>query len=339
MRFQQTPDVQVQDAQRRHALSLPRQTVAGSVSRLSTCGSGGATVVFMRIVSLLSSTTEIVGALGLTDDLVGVTFECDTPTGVRDGRAILVHGIDTVGMSAGEIDDAVRAGAASGTPLYQLDEAAFALCAPDLVLTQDLCRVCALPAGDVTDALAHLGCSATVVAHDPHTLAEVFASIETIATAAGVGGRGAALTESLRDRLRVVSAAVAERPRPTVFVLEWTDPPFLAGHWVPDLVEAAGGNAVLTLPGERSTATTWEAITDADPDVVIVAPCGFDLAGSVTQTAAILSLLPARAAVWTIDSNAYVVRPGPRLVDAVEQFAAILHGVGEPDPVKVTRIR
>jgi iron complex transport system substrate-binding protein len=293
----------------------------------------------MRIASLLSSTTEIVGALGLINDLVGVTFECDTPAGVRDGRAILVHGIDTVGMSAGEIDDAVRAAAASGTPLYQLDEVAFAQCDPELVLTQDLCRVCALPAGEVTDALDHLGCTATVVSHDPHTLNEVLDSIERIATAAGVVERGLALTESLRDRLRVVAKAVTGRAQPTVFVLEWTDPPFLAGHWVPDLVEAAGGSAVLTLPGQRSTATSWEAIADADPDVVIVAPCGFDLAGSVTQTTTVVSLLPKRAAIWTIDSNAYVVRPGPRLADAVEQFAAILHGVGEPDPVKVARIR
>jgi iron complex transport system substrate-binding protein len=293
----------------------------------------------MRIVSLLSSTTEIVGALGLVDDLLGVTFECDTPVGVRDGRAILVHGLDTAGMTPGQIDEAVRAAAAAGTPMYQLDEAAFAACNPDLVLTQDLCRVCALPAGDVTDALTHLGCSATVVSHDPHTLNDVLGSIETIAIAAGVPERGETLVAGLRRRLERTAAAVAGRARPRVFVLEWTDPPFLAGHWVPDLVIAAGGEAVLTTPGERSHATTWEAIADARPDVIVVSPCGFDLAGAVAQAEAVADKLPRGVPVWAVDANALVVRPGPRLVDAVEQFAAMLHGAGEPNPAQITRVR
>jgi iron complex transport system substrate-binding protein len=313
-----------------------RSNVTGSVCLACTVT---ATVTVVRIVSLLSSTTEIIGALGLTDDLLGVTFECDTPEGVRNGRAILVHGLDTVGMSAGEIDEAVRAAAAAGTPMYQLDEAAFAQCNPELVLTQDLCRVCALPAGDVADALDHLGCSATVVSHDPHTLDEVLVSIERIAEAAGVASRGTELVAGLRARLAAVAEAVAGRPRPRVFVLEWTDPPFLAGHWVPDLVTAAGGEAVLTKPGERSTPTTWEAIAATDPDVIVVAPCGFDLAGAVAQSHTVSGVLPTNAAVWAIDANACVVRPGPRLVDAVEHLAAILHGVGEANPMQITRVR
>jgi iron complex transport system substrate-binding protein len=259
----------------------------------------------MRIVSLLSSTTEIVGALGLVDDLLGVTFECDTPVGVREGRAILVSGLDTAAMTPGQIDEAVRAAAAAGTPMYQLDEAAFAACNPDLVLTQDLCRVCALPAGDVTDALTHLGCSATVVSHDPHTLNDVLDSIETIAAAANVPDRGTQLVGELRARLALIETKVAGRIRPRVFVLEWTDPPFLAGHWVPDLVS----------------------------------PCGFDLAGAVAQAHAVELSLPAGVPVWAVDANALVVRPGPRLVDAVEQFAAMLHGVGEPNPAQITRVR
>jgi iron complex transport system substrate-binding protein len=293
----------------------------------------------MRIVSLLSSTTEIVGALGLVDDLLGVTFECDTPVGVREGRAILVSGLDTADMTPGEIDEAVRAAAAAGTPMYQLDEAAFAACNPDLVLTQDLCRVCALPAGDVTDALTHLGCSATVVSHDPHTLNDVLDSIETIAAAANVPDRGTQLVGELRARLALIETKVAGRIRPRVFVLEWTDPPFLAGHWVPDLVTAAGGEAVLTKPGERSHATTWDAIAAANPDVIVVSPCGFDLAGAVAQAHAVELSLPAGVPVWAVDANALVVRPGPRLVDAVEQFAAMLHGVGEPNPAQITRVR
>ncbi len=294
----------------------------------------------MRIASLLSSTTEIVCALGLSDALVGVTFECDYPVGVRDGRAILVGGLDTHGMSAGEIDQAVRAAAAAGTPMYQLDEAAFAACDPDLVFTQDLCRVCALPAGDAVDALTHLGCAATVVSHDPHTLNDVIASINTIGAAAGVLEKARALTESLSARLDAVQVSVAALgvTRRTVFVLEWTDPPFLAGHWVPDLVVAAGGVPVLARSGERSTAVTWEAIADANPDVVIVAPCGYGLDDAATMAGEVLALLPAVSEVWAIDANSFIVRPGPRLVDGVEHLASILHGVGPLAETAVRRI-
>lgn len=293
----------------------------------------------VRIASLLSSTTEIVGALGLTDQLVGVTFECDWPPGVREGREILVHGIETAGMSAGDIDAAVRTAAAAGTPLYQLDEAAFARCNPELVLTQDLCRVCALPSGDVETALAHLGSTATVVSHDPHTLAEVFGSITGIARAARVADRGAKLVKGLRARMTSIRTAVANEDRPSVFVLEWADPPFLSGHWVPDVISAAGGRPVLSRAGQRSVPTSWDAIAEAQPEVVIVAPCGFDLDGAATQAASVADQLPAAAAVWAIDSNALIVRPGPRLVDAVEQLAAILHGIGAPDPALIRRIR
>jgi iron complex transport system substrate-binding protein len=292
----------------------------------------------MRIASLLSSTTEIACALGLGDQLVGVTFECDYPVDVREGRAILVGGLDTHGMTAGEIDDAVRAAAAAGTPMYQLDEVAFAACDPEFVLTQDLCRVCALPAGDVTDALAHLGCGATVVSHDPHTVAEVIESINTIGAAAGVPENARALTESLRARLDSVRASVAGLPRPRVFVLEWTDPPFLSGHWVPDLVVAAGGEPVLARSGERSTATTWEDIAAAKPDVVIVAPCGYGLDDAATMAEGVLAWLPATAEVWAIDANSFIVRPGPRLVDGVEHLAALLHGVDVPDPTSIRRV-
>jgi iron complex transport system substrate-binding protein len=293
----------------------------------------------VRIASLLSSTTEIVCRLGLADQLVGVTFECDWPAGVRDGREILVHGIETAGLTSGEIDAAVRAAAEAGTPLYQLDETAFDRCSPDLVLTQDLCRVCALPAGDVDTALAHLGCTAKVVSHDPHTLADVLTSIAAIAHAAGVADRGAQFVRDLKKRLANVRASVSGVEKPSVFVLEWTDPPFLSGHWVPDVIAAAGGRPVLAKAGERSTATTWEAIQAARPDVVLVAPCGFGLDGAVTQASAVLDRLPDRCEVWAIDANALMVRPGPRLVDGVEQLAAALHDIGAPDPTLVQRVR
>jgi iron complex transport system substrate-binding protein len=301
-------------------------------------GAGVATFVGVRIASLLSSSTEIAFALGSGDDVVGVTFECDYPADARHGRAILVHGLDTVGRGAAEIDELVRAASESQTPMYQLDEAAFAACAPTLVLTQDLCRVCALPSGDVDVALAHLGCEAHVVSLDPHRLGEVFESIRAVALAAEVPERGDALVGALEARMAAVRAAVAGCAVPRIFVLEWTDPPFLAGHWVPDLVEAAGGLAVLSRAGERSVPTTWEAIVEAAPDVVVVAPCGFDLDGASELAHSVLASLPA-SAVWAMDANGCIVRPGPRLVDGVEQLAAMLHGIGEVDPAIARRIR
>jgi iron complex transport system substrate-binding protein len=281
----------------------------------------------VRIVSLLPSATEIVALLGLEDDLVGVTFECDTPPGVREGRAILVHGLATVGRSAGEIDALVRETVAADLPMYTLDEVAFAACDPDLVLTQDLCRVCALPSGDVDAALSHLGCTAAVVSLDPHHLDEVIDSVLTVARAAGVPERGERLAASLRHRLAAVERSVAGRARQRTFVLEWTDPAFLAGHWIPEMVVAAGGDPVLARPGGRSVEATWHDIDRHDPDVIVVAPCGFGLDDAIAQADSVLDRLPERAAVWAIDANGYTVRPGPRLVDGVEQLAAVLHGV------------
>jgi iron complex transport system substrate-binding protein len=293
----------------------------------------------MRIVSLLPSATEIVAMLGLEHDLVGVTFECDTPAGVSDGRAVLVSGLATVGRSAGEIDALVRETVASDQPMYTLDEAAFAACEPDLVLTQDLCRVCALPSGDVDAALSHLGCAATVVSLDPHHLDEVIDSVVTIARAAGVADRGDHLAAALRHRLAEVGLAVAGRPRQRTFVLEWTDPPFLAGHWIPEMIVAAGGDPVLARPGGRSVEATWHEIRRHDPDVIVVAPCGFGLDDAVAQAQSVLDRLPERAAVWAIDANGYTVRPGPRLVDGVEQLAAVLHGTAPARADIVRRVR
>jgi iron complex transport system substrate-binding protein len=297
-------------------------------------------MVAERIVSLLPAATEIVCALGLADRLVGVTFECDEPAGVRHGCAVLVGGLDTHGLSAAEIDALVTSTVSSGQDLYRLDVDAFRRCDPDLVLTQDLCRVCALPSGRVDDAMAALGCSAEVVSLDPHSLDEVLAMIVDVAHAAGVAERGEQMVGSLRARLAAVAAAVAGRPRPRVFVLEWTDPPFVAGHWVPELVTRAGGDAVLATPGGRSARTTWEAVAAAAPEVVIVAPCGFGLRDAVAQADSVLDRLPPNAQVWAIDANACVVRPGPRLVDGVEAIACALHGMSSPAAMSlVARVR
>ncbi|WP_199514794.1 ABC transporter substrate-binding protein [Nucisporomicrobium flavum] len=293
----------------------------------------------MRLVSLLPSATEIVYALGLDADLVGVTFECDEPARARTDKAVVVGGRDTRGLSPAEIDEYVKSQLAAGGDLYTLHEDALAGLSPDLILTQDLCRVCALPSGDVSDALEHLGCRADVVSLDPYTLEEVLGTFHTVGERAGVPERAAALVTSLRGRLDAVAAAVAGRPRPRVVVVEWVDPPFTAGHWVPDLVTAAGGEPVAARPGARSVETSYAELAAARPDIVLVTPCGFHLDGAADQAHRVVPHFPG-AAVWAIDGDGLVVRPGPRLVDGVEAIAAVLHPGAVPDapPGSVRRI-
>ncbi len=282
----------------------------------------------MRIVSLLPSATEIVYALGLSGDLVGVTFECDEPPAARTDKTVVVAGRDTSGMSPAEIDGYVRAQLSAGADLYTLHAQALARLEPELILTQDLCRVCAIPSGHVEDALDYLGCRADVLSLDPHSLPDVLASILTIGQAAGAPDRAADLVAGLQARLDRVAEAVAGRGRPRVAVIEWVDPPFAAGHWIPDLVTAAGGQPVAARPGERSVSTTWADIAAARPEVAIVAPCGYHLSGAREQAELVAAELPG-VPVWAIDADGLVVRPGPRLVDGVEAIAAILH----PDAV------
>jgi iron complex transport system substrate-binding protein len=285
----------------------------------------------VRLVSLLPSATEIVYALGLGDDLVGVTFECDEPPAARASKTVVVGGRDTRGMTPGEIDTYVRAQLASGGDLYTLHADALAALEPELILTQDLCRVCALPSGHVTEALDYLGCRADVLSLDPHSLDDVLESILAVGRRADVPDRAARLVSGLRERLARVAARVAGQPRPRVAVVEWVDPPFTAGHWVPDLVRAAGGEPVAAQPGSRSVQTTWAAIAAAEPDYALVAPCGFHLAGAADQARAVARMLPG-ASVWAIDADGIVVRPGPRLVDGVEAIASFLHPGADGDP-------
>jgi iron complex transport system substrate-binding protein len=293
----------------------------------------------MKIVSLLPSATEIVYALGLDEALVGVTFECDEPARARREKAVVVGGRDTSGMTPGEIDAYVRTQAAAGADLYHLHQDALAGLDPDLVLTQDLCWVCALPSGTVNDALDFLGCRADVLALDPFSLADVLVSIEAVAQQAGVADRGAHLVAGLRARLADVARRVHGRPQPRVALVEWVDPPFTAGHWIPDLVAAAGGVPVGGTPGERSVPTTWSALAAAEPDVVVVAPCGFHLDGATAQARAVLADLP-DVPVWAIDGDGLIVRPGPRVVAGVEALAAILHpDVAAPRADAIRRIR
>jgi iron complex transport system substrate-binding protein len=280
----------------------------------------------VRLVSLLPSATEIVYALGLGEDLVGVTFECDEPAAARREKTVVVGGRDTSGMTPGEIDSYVRAQLAAGADLYTLQAEALGRLEPDLILTQDLCRVCALPSGDVEDALGYLGCRADVLTLDPRSLDEVLDSILDVGQAAGVPDRATRLVGELRARLARTAARVAGRRRPRVAVVEWVDPPFTAGHWIPDLVSAAGGQPVAAHPGAPSVPTSWPEIAAAAPEVVVVAPCGYHLPGAIEQARSVARALP-DAAVWAIDADGIVVRPGPRLVLGVEALASVLHPV------------
>ncbi len=293
----------------------------------------------MRLVSLLPSATEIVYALGLGDDLVGVTFECDEPPAARSEKTVVVGGRDTRGMTPGAIDDYVKTQMAAGADLYTLHAGALAGLAADLILTQDLCRVCALPSDQVSDALDYLGCRADVLSLDPYTLDEVLATVVTVGTAAGVRERALELVEALRARLARVAAQVAGVRRPTVAIVEWVDPPFTAGHWVPDLVVAAGGEPVGARAGQRSVETTYRELAATSPEIVLVTPCGFHLDGAAEQAKDVVPHFPG-AAVWAIDGDGLVVRPGPRLIDGVEAIAAILHPglVGEPAAGAVRRV-
>jgi iron complex transport system substrate-binding protein len=287
----------------------------------------------MRVVSLLPSATEIVFALGRGDDLVGVTFECDHPPEARSRRVVSTSALPA-GLTPAEIDREVSARVAAGEDLYHLDEHALAELDADVVLTQDLCAVCAVDVDRVDDALAYLGCRAEVVTLDPHRLDDVIATIATVGKVLDEPARATALVDALHARLDALRNRLDGRDRPPTLVLEWTDPPFTAGHWVPDLVAAGGGHAVLGSPGCDSRRITWPDVAGAGADVVLVAPCGYHLDGAADLATALVAAghLPEGVPVWAVDADSCFVRPGPRIVDAAETVAAILHpdAVGEP---------
>jgi iron complex transport system substrate-binding protein len=295
----------------------------------------------VRIVSLLPSATEILFAVGAGTDVVGVTFECDFPPEARSRRIVSTTTLPE-GLSPLEIDAMVRARMAAGEDLYTLDEGALRTIDPDLVVTQDLCAVCAVDIGEVDQALAHLGCRADVLTLDPMTLDEVLSSIEAVGRATGTLERASELVLSLRQRLDDVARAVATRPRPRVAVLEWTDPPFSSGHWVPDMVNAAGAEAVLGSAGERSKSIEWLDVSEASPDLIVVAPCGYRLDGAKKLAEQVIEagVVPADVPVWAVDADAAFVRPGPRVVDGVETLAAIAHpGSVEAPPAMAAPVR
>src|SRR4051812_23968373 len=298
----------------------------------------------MRIVSLLPSTTEILFAIGAGDDVVGVTFECDHPREARERHIVSTSALPE-GLDSAEIDAFVTAAMHAGEDLYHLDEDALSGLDADLVVTQDLCAVCAVDVSVVDDALAHLGCTAEVLTIDPHDLAEVLDSIGVLGAATGHQAAAERLVASLQVRLEAVREKVAARPTtaaPHVLLLEWTDPPFAPGHWVPEMVAIAGGVPTIGAAGEKSVRVSWDVALSGDPEVVVCAPCGYDLAGSTGLAQELLGsgVLPRDVPVWAVDANASFARPGPRLVDGIESLARILDPAGPaPDPSAAHRVR
>jgi iron complex transport system substrate-binding protein len=297
-------------------------------------------MVLVRIVSLLPSATEILFELGVGDEVVGVTFECDVPPEARERRIVSTSALPA-GLSPSEIDAVVKQRLAAGEDLYRLDRGALAELDPTMIVTQDLCAVCAVDITEVDDALAYLGCRAEVLTLDPLTLDEVLESVLTVGRATGTEAAAATVVAGCRRRLAAVGATVADASARSTLVLEWA-PAFTAGHWVPDLVTAAGGRPVLARRGADSVRVAWPVVAGCGAEVVLIAPCGYHLDGAAELAAVVVAdgLLPSGAQVWALDADAIVVRPGPRLVAGVETIAAILHPdrAGPLDPTAARRI-
>lgn len=301
----------------------------------------------VKIISLLPSATEIVYALGLEDDLAGVTFECDYPPGASAKPVISTTSLPSAATSSpSDIDAAVREKVSAGEALYRIDEDAVRRIQPDVILAQDLCRVCAVPSGQVTAALEVLGCDAQVVSLDPSGLDDVIAGIDEVGRATGTGERAARIGARLRARVDAVRATAGALDKGPTLALEWAEPPFLGGHWVPEMIDAAGGRDVLGTPREPSRTTTWEEIAAAAPEVIVFMPCGYDLEGALGHVDElfdnpIFASLPAarRGRVYAVDASSYFSRPGPRIVDGLEILAWVVHPEAFPAPPRGTAER
>jgi iron complex transport system substrate-binding protein len=280
----------------------------------------------MRIASLVPHATELLFALGLGDQVVAVTHECDHPPAASELPKLTRDALPS-GLSAGEIDAAVRARTLEGLAIYELDEQALTDVAPDLVVTQALCPVCAVSYEEVSAVARALPSRPQVISLDPHTFGETLGDIRTIAGATDRKDQGVTLVGQIADRVDRVRLAVRKRERVRVAALEWLDPVFVAGHWTPQLIELAGGEDVLGMPGEPSQELPWEAVAAAEPEVVVVMPCGFGAQAAHEEAlrhADRLEALGARRVV-AVNASAYFSRPGPRLVDGLELLGHILH--------------
>jgi iron complex transport system substrate-binding protein len=279
----------------------------------------------MRICSFLPSATEMIAELGLIDSLVGVSEECRWPPEVIGKPIVTAARIDPADLSSLEIDHAVRASVREGRSLYMVDAELIAALAPDLIVTQDLCAVCAVSSGELESACP---VGAAVLSLDPRRLAEVAGSVRVLADRIGVPERGREAAEQMLDEIEQVAASVRGLERRRVFFAEWIDPPFCAGHWLPEMIQLAGGEDVLGRPGQPSRSTSWDEVLALEPELVVVGPCGFGVDEAAARSADLDLPCPA----FAVDGDAYYSRPAPRLAAGVRQLAHLLHPDVAPDP-------
>jgi iron complex transport system substrate-binding protein len=280
----------------------------------------------MRIACLLPAATEIACLLGLRDRLVGRSHECDFPPDVAELPTLTASRVDS-SLSSGELDAQVRQVFGQGLPLYDLDSARLAELRPDVIVTQQACEVCAVSYDQVRESVTRACLASTVLALEPTRLGHVWDDVRRVARACGVADEGQRVAAGLEARLRALAARADGRTRPRVALIEWLAPPMLAGHWAPELLHAAGAEPLGPRPGETSPYATWDEIAALRPDALIVAPCGFDLERTRAEARPLAETLRALAPrVLLMDGNAYVNRPGPRLVEAAETIAAFLRG-------------
>jgi iron complex transport system substrate-binding protein len=287
----------------------------------------------MRIVSLVPSATETLFALGLGDDVAAVTHECDYPAAVLNLPKV-TRDVIGPGLAPGEIDRAVKELTAQGRSIYELDEPRLRELRPDLIVTQALCSVCAVSVDDVRAIAERMDPPPQVVSLDPHTLGEVLGDVRTLAQATDSKDAGVDLVQQAAARIDRVRIATAGVDRVRVAALEWLDPVFVGGHWVPQLIEHAGGEDLLGLPGEPSEERTWEEVRAVQPDVVVVMPCGYDVERAHEEARRYEDELRATGArkIVIADAAAWFSRPGPRLVDGLEWLAYALHPDRMPEP-------
>jgi iron complex transport system substrate-binding protein len=297
----------------------------------------------MRICSLVPGATEIVAALGLADQLVGISHECDYPPSVRHVPVMIAPVVGSEPAPSQTIDRQVKELVAAGRRLYRLDEEAFRRARPDLILTQNLCHVCAITPDQLATAIRALPSEPVLLTFSPGSLTDLLSDIVRIAQAVGRVEQGEALAQSLRARLSEIAIRTAALRRPRVVCLEWLDPLYVAGHWVPEMVEMAGGEDVLGPKQAPSREITWEQVAAARPDILVVMPCGYPVErtlaefaqadGARAQWSRVATL---GAKLYVVDAASYFSRPGPRLVDGVDLLADILHrGAGRPiDPAR-----
>jgi iron complex transport system substrate-binding protein len=286
----------------------------------------------MRIASLVPSATEMLFALGLGESVVGVTHECDYPPAASE-LPQLTRTVLPPGLSAGEIDTKVKEVIGEGRALYTLDEERLAQLEPDLIVTQAVCEVCAVSYDDVVEVAGRLPSQPRVLQQDPTTLGEVLEDVTRLGEAAGIAERAAEVRRELEARLEAVRTAVAGEARPRALALEWLEPPFLGGHWIPEMIEIAGGKSIAGASGQKSPQVEWEDLGGLEPDVIVSMPCGWYLDESCAQALRHGERLSGFGAsrVYAVDGASTFSRPGPRLVDGVELLGHLFHpGLVEP---------